>query len=232
MENENDFSFENGMDITPTVERFESMLTNKTNLFFDVDEFENLLEFYNSKSNFKKSIIVAKSALNQHPLSATLLVAIAQLYSTIHKPQEALQFLNKAEAIEPFNFDLFYTKGGIFSQLRKSEKAIENYKKALKFSEKFEKEDILLQLAFEYENLDKHYESITYLQEILEHNTDNETALYELGFCYDISEQIEEGKNYFQRFVDRTPYSYIGWYNLGITYSKLCLLYTSPSPRD
>ena len=131
MENEYGFSFEDGMDITATVQRFESMLNEKTNLFFDVEEFENLLEFYNSKSNFKKSLNVAKSALEQHPSSASLLVSVAQLYASIHKPQEALKFLQRSEAIEPFNFDLFYTKAGIFSQLRKSEKAIENYKKAL-----------------------------------------------------------------------------------------------------
>ena len=56
MENEFDFSFEDGMDITATVEKFESMLSERKNLFFDVEEFENLLEFYNSKSNFKKWI--------------------------------------------------------------------------------------------------------------------------------------------------------------------------------
>ena len=50
MENEYEFSFEDGMDITATVQRFESMLNEKTNLFFDVEEFENLLEFYNFKS--------------------------------------------------------------------------------------------------------------------------------------------------------------------------------------
>ena len=87
MENEYGFSFEDGMDITATVQRFESMLNEKTNLFFDVEEFENLLEFYNSKSNFKKSLNVAKSALEQHPSSASLLVSVAQLYASIHKPQ-------------------------------------------------------------------------------------------------------------------------------------------------
>ena len=121
------------------------------------------------------------------------------------------------------NIELFYTKASIFSQLRKSDKAIEQYKKALDHAEDFEKEDIQLQLAFEYENLSKYSFAIEHLQEILKTNHENETALYELGFCYDVSEKIEDGKAYFEEFVNLHPYSYIGWFNLGITFGKLKL---------
>ena len=222
MENDNEFTSEEHSNLT-TVRKFEDMLSQSKSFFFDVDEFEILLEHYNSKNNYSKSLDVANYALQQHPHSASLLVSVAQLHLSIHKPQAALKFLQQAEAFEPFNIELFYTKASIFSQLRKSEKAIEQYKKALEHAEEFEREDILLQLAFEYENLDKHDDAIRQLKEILRINSDNETALYELGFCFDVSDQIELGKNYFKEFVDRHPYSYIGWYNLGITLAKLDL---------
>ena len=222
MENENDFASErNNNDLA--VQRFEDMLRNHKSLFFDVDEFEDLLDFYNSKSNYIKALEVAKLALEQHPKSSNLLTAIAQLYLSIHKPQEALKYLNLAESYEPFNFDLIYTKAGVYSQLRKSDKAIDLYKKALQLAEENDKEDILLQLAFEFENINKYNDAIQYLKEILLTNKENETALYELGFCFDFSEQIDQGRMYFKSFVDQNPYSYIGWYNLGITYGKLDL---------
>lgn len=222
MDSEYEFSPEESSNFI-VVERFEEMLSGKKTAFFDVDEFEDLLNHYNSKNNFSRSEQVVKYAMQLHPNSATILVNCAQLYVSIHKPQEALRYLNLAEKFEPFNIDLFYTKASIFSQLRKSDKAIEQFKKALEYAEDFEKEDIQLQLAFEYENLSKYKLAIENLEEILEQNHENETALYELGFCYDVSDQIEEGKKYFQKFVDLHPYSYIGWFNLGITFGKLKL---------
>lgn len=203
------------------VKKFEDMLSAKTALFFDVDEFEDLIDYYHSKNEAVKAIQVCDYALTQHPKTASLLVSCAQIYVSVHKPQEALKYLNLAESLEPFDIDLYYTKASIFSQLRKSDKAIENYKKALEYADKGEKEDILLQLAFENENINKHGEAIKVLKEALELNPENETALYELGFCFDLIKDLEAGKEFFQAFVNQHPYSHIAWYNLGITYGKM-----------
>lgn len=223
MENDSGLPLENSSE-QGIVKRYEEMLKRKKTFFFDVDEFEDLVQYYSEHNDTAKAIKVLNYALQLHPNSGSLLVSCAQMYVSIHKPQEALRYLNMAETFEPFNIDLFYTKGNIFSQLRQSEKAIEQYKKALDHADENEKEDIGLQLAFELENIDKYDEAIEYLQQILDKNPENETALYEIGFCFDISEKLEEGKNYFSAFVDRHPYSHIAWYNLGITFGKLSLL--------
>lgn len=223
MENDAQLPFDESKE-KALARRFESMLREKESFFFDVDELEHLIDYYNSKNETVKAMDVVKYALKLHPNSASLLVSCAQLYVAIHKPQEALRYLNSAETFEPFNRDLYYTKGSIFSQLRKSDKAIEQYKKALEFAEASEKEDICLQLAFEYENINNYTEAIECLKQILAFNPENETALYEIGFCYDVSEALEEGRDFFAEFIDLHPYSYIGWYNLGITYGKLDLL--------
>ena len=221
-----DNSFESASEDSTSliiVKRFETMLKQESSLFFDVEEFEELLNYYSSQNNYTKAMEVANHALAQHPKSACLLLGCAQIHVSIHKPQEALRYLQLAECYEPFNGDLAFTKASIFSQLRKSDKAIEFYKKALEYSESAEKEDILLQLAFELENTNNYGEALSYLKQILELNPENETALYEVGFCYDFSDRIEDGMYFFSKFVDKHPYSYIAWYNLGITYEKLNL---------
>ncbi|MEQ8909724.1 MAG: tetratricopeptide repeat protein [Vicingaceae bacterium] len=209
--------------IKAVVLKYEQMLSDKKALFFDVEEFEDLVAYYTDKNESSKALAVVEFGLKQHPQSASLLLSCAQLYVSIHKPQEALRFLNMAESFEPFNIDLFHTKASIFSQLRKSDRAIEQFKKALEFADKEEREDIYLQLAFEYENANKHFLAIETLKEVLAFNPENEIALYELGFCYDITELKEAGKDYFTEFVDKNPYSHIGWYNLGISFAKLDL---------
>lgn len=219
-----DFSFqpENPSE-DGNVKRFEEMIRSKKDLFFDVDEFEDLVQHYSAINDTAKALKVLEYGLSQHPQSAALMLSCAQLYLSVHKPQDALKHLRKAESFEPFNIDLFYTKATIFSQLRQHDKAIEQFKKAIDFADAEEKEDILLQLAFEYENADKYDMAIETLQSIVEINNENETALYELGYCFDLENKTEDGKNYFLSFIDRYPYSYIAWFNLGITYAKLSL---------
>ncbi len=215
MDNELNAPLENSSALA-IVKRYEDMLMSKRSYFFDVDEFEEIIQHYNEKNESAKVLDVIEYAFELHPNNASLLVHCAQLYLSIHKPQEALRYLNMAESFEPFNIDLFYTKGNIFTQLRKPEKAVEQYRKALNHADAAEREDIALQLAFELENLNKYTEAIDCLKKILLWNPDNDTALYEIGFCFDASQQIAEGREFFQGFVDLHPYSYIGWYNLGI----------------
>ena len=106
MENEFGATPEQSPDLA-VVKRFEDMLSAKTALFFDVDEFEDLIEYYNSKNETAKAIKVCDFALQQHPKTASLLVSCAQLYVSIHKPQEALRYLNLAESLDPFDIDCY-----------------------------------------------------------------------------------------------------------------------------
>lgn len=222
MENEGDNPIE-GNSISLVVQRYEEMVTNNGSYFFDVDEFEDLIEFYLDNNLPDKAFKVAEFALGQHPKSATLLLNSAQILLSVYKPQKALHYLKLAENIEPYNLDLHLSKANAFSQLRKPEKAIENYKKALVYADEKEKEDIFLQMAFENENRDRYDLAIEHLQEVLEINPENETAIYEIGFCFDASENTQKGLLFFKQFVDKSPYSYIGWHNMGMSYFKLDL---------
>ena len=109
MESDFDFSQDFSYNLT-NVKKFEEMISSRKSFFFDVEEFEDLIEYYNSKNNFKRSLEVSKHALSQHPNSGSLLITVAQLQLSIHKPNVALKYLQLAEKFEPFNEELFYTK--------------------------------------------------------------------------------------------------------------------------
>ena len=102
------------------------MISESKSYFFDVDEFEDIVQYYSEKMMVKCkywSIIYIKFKLC--PLFWLVVLNLC-FHTQNHK--EALKYLNKAEAIGPYNIDLFYTKGTIFSQLRKSEKPLNNTK--------------------------------------------------------------------------------------------------------
>ncbi|HAW52014.1 MAG TPA: hypothetical protein DCX54_06750 [Flavobacteriales bacterium] len=227
--------FENSRDhgdIHQSVKRFERMLKNNEFYFFDVDEFEDLIDHYMEAGNSKQALKVVNFGCQQHPSSFTLLLYKAQLLASSHKPREALEVLAKVETGEPNNIDIYLIKATVFSQLREYRKAIDNYKLSLPLASKEELEDIYISLAFEYENLDEYPVAIKYLKKTLALNCENETALYEIGFCFDINEICQQGIEFFQEFLDSNPYSHAAWYNLGLLYNKLDMYEKSVSCFD
>lgn len=154
---EDDFdSYNDETDYTASLDRFEKMLRAGQSYFFDVEEFEVLVDHYLDKSDINKAKQAIDFSLLQHPTASVLKLKKAQFLSAIHKPNKALAILNSLELLEPFNSEIFSIKASIHSQLRQHNKAIENFYKALKLiSNASEKTNLKISIAFEYENLNK-----------------------------------------------------------------------------
>ncbi|NCP45840.1 MAG: hypothetical protein GW818_05300, partial [Flavobacteriales bacterium] len=168
-------------DYTASLNRFEKMLTNNEHYFFDVEEFEDLINHYLDSNELEKAKQVIEISLEQHPSSSILKIKHAEYLASTHKPNKALEILNSIETLEPFNSDNYLLKANIYSQIRQHNKAIETLYKALKIiHERSEKASILIHIAFEYENLNRYDKAISILKEILAENPDNETVLYEI----------------------------------------------------
>ena len=208
-------------DGNQSVERFERMLQNDEFYFFDVDEFEDLIDHYIEAGNPKNALKAVEMGCEQHPSSFSLLLYKAQILASTHKPRKALEILLKVESGEPNNIDVHLVKATVHSQLREYKKAIDAYRMALKLSTGPEKEDIYISMAFEFENMDEYRLATKYLKKTLALNPENETALYEIGFCFEIQEMCEQGIQYFEDFIDENPYSYAAWYNMGLLYGKI-----------
>ncbi|MBA3898933.1 MAG: tetratricopeptide repeat protein [Bacteroidetes bacterium] len=209
-------------EIKGNIDRFESMLADNKQYFFDVEDFEDITDHYIEQNSAKKAIEVIEYALNQHPDSSVLLLRKAQLLAALNKPQKSLDLLSKLEMIEPTNVEIHITKANILSQLRQYTKAAEAFKKALENADE-DKDDIILNIAFEYTNMGNYDKAIIYLKQALEVNPENESALFELAFCFEITGRSEESIGYYQDFIDKHPYSSSAWFNLGVSYSKLNL---------
>ena len=176
---EEDFdSYNDEDDYTASLDRFEKMLKAGDEYFFDVEVFEILIDHYLDKSDTNKAKKAIDISLLQHPTSSNLKLKKVQFLATIHKPNKALEILNTLELLEPFNSEIFSTKASIHSQLRQHNKAIENFYKALKLiTEKSEKANIKINIAFEYENLNQFDKAIEILKKLLRENPENETVV-------------------------------------------------------
>lgn len=214
-ENFDDF---NESEINDLVDKFEEKLKKRQAFFFDVEEYETLIDYYVENDDVKKAELILKNAIEQHPDSFSLLLKKAQVFVYSDQPEKALKLLNKLEKIEPENSDVFFAKGAIYSQLQHSEKAIEEYKKAISGSEALD--EVYLNIALEYEQLKNYTKSIEYYTKALDLNPDNELALYELSYCYEQADQVKESLRFFTEFLDNHPYNRTAWSVLGSAYNS------------
>ena len=134
-------------DINDLISRFEKMLGSQMHLFFDVNEFEALVDYFIDFQEFDKAEIAIESALQQHPSVSSFIIRKAKLQALNGKYYEALEELNQTELLEPASDELYISKAEIYSMMNKHELAIEQYNKAIPLSEN--PEDIYSVIAFE-----------------------------------------------------------------------------------
>ena len=213
------------------VERYEAMLDRNDRYFFDVEEFELIIDHYLERNDARRAKEVLDLAYEQHPGSLDLLFCEAHLMMNMGRLNRALAVLDTIGRMEPLNEDVHLQKAGIHSQLRNYRKAVEHYKRALDLAEEG-LDDILLDLAFEHENLEQFDRAIDCLERALEINPENEAALYELAYCFDLTDAHQTAVAFFRAFTDEHPYSFVAWYNLGNSLARLDRLEESNHALD
>lgn len=199
--------------------RFEQMVKDNEHYFFDLDEYEELIDYY----LFNNEILQAESciaiALEQYPGETRLLLKKAQFLISTNKNKKALKILLDLDGSNFGDYEIHVAKGNLYSQLDRSEKAIEEYTLAL--NETGDLDEILSNIAYEYENLGNYEKAIEFLKRVTEQNPANESSLYELSFCYEVIQQTEKAVSFLEGYIEKHPFSKAAWFNLGTAYSNL-----------
>ncbi|MEI6576638.1 MAG: tetratricopeptide repeat protein [Bacteroidota bacterium] len=199
------------------IERFEGMLGFRGQYFFDVDDFEDIIDFYLERNNLSKARQAINLAMSQHPLNVSFLIRKAHFLLASDKSEEALLVLDEAEILDPLNIDILFSRAALFSKLKRYPEAIEQYLQALPEAE--EKDEVYAYIAFEYENLANYAMALDYLKKGVALNPENFSSLYEISFCYEVVQKLDEGIQWFTDFLDKQPYSKVAWFCLGVLHS-------------
>lgn len=199
--------------------KFESMLKTNNVLFFDSNEFENIIHHYLDNGK----IALAKKAINlglqQHPTSINLKLFQVEVYVFENKLDKADELLNILYEIEPANEEIYIQKANIFSKKDNHKKAIAILKQALDFTE--DSADILSLIGMEYLFLDKFEDAKYYFMKCLETDQEDYSALYNIIYCFDFLEQNTEAIEYLNLYLDTNPYCQIAWHQLGKQYFSI-----------
>ncbi|HIB76205.1 MAG TPA: tetratricopeptide repeat protein [Flavobacteriales bacterium] len=217
-EEENHMNRESGID--DLIKRYERMVESGENRYFDIEEFEMLIENYLGDGGVEKAQNVLHYASSLFPESLNLQLREAQIMAGLGSHMKAIPRLKTLLAFEPNNEEIYLTLASIYSNLFDHSKAIKYFKQALKLSDKELKSEIRIDIALEYENLGEWKTAIQILEKALDYDVSNESALFELAFCYDKINDIKSAVNFFEKYLDENPYSVIGWYNLGNSFHR------------
>lgn len=206
-------------DYNLSLSKFESMLKTNKVLFFDSEEFEEIILHYldMGKANLAKKAL--KLALEQHPKSTGLKLVQVEMLVYDDKLEIAEKMLNELYAIEPTNEEIYIQKANIYSKRDNHEKAVELLKEALKYTDDLS--DVYSLIGMEYLFMDDLELAKENFIKCLEVDIEDQSALYNVVYCYEFLEQNQEAIDYILKYIEKNPYSEIAWHQVGRLYYGL-----------
>ena len=121
----------NEPDLKALVIRFEQMLKVNGSKFFDVEEFEEIIDFYLENQNVSKARKAIEIAITQHPGSSLFLLKQARFFMLSSKLTRALETLDDLISLDPNNYEAFLTRGSVYLKLKKIAKATDEFSRAI-----------------------------------------------------------------------------------------------------
>lgn len=220
-----DHQFEEGekRDVKQLIRQCEEMLTSDKQYFFEQANFEQILEFYEDRQEFVKALEVADIASSQHPFSSVIMTKKAQLLFELKKYKRSLELLEKAEVLDPADMNIYLQYADVFTAQHKYPEALENLSIAREMADKDELDDIYLEFADVYEEMEDFKMAFKYVGRALTLNPKHDEALTRVNFICDLSKNYEASVELHEKLINKHPYGHQLWFNQAYAYFKLKL---------
>ena len=199
--------------------RFESMLKTNDVLFFDSDDFENIVNHYLENGKIALAKKAVKLGLDQHPSSSNLKLFKIEILIFENKLEDADKMLAELYELEPQNEEVYIQKANIYSKQDDHIKAIELLEIALELTD--DDADIYSLIGMEYLFMDDYQNAKFNFMKCIEVDEDDYSALYNVIYCFDFLEQHQEAIDYLTMFLDNNPYCEVAWHQIGKQYFDL-----------
>ncbi|MDG1714965.1 tetratricopeptide repeat protein [Lacinutrix sp.] len=213
-----DFSQEEEND-NVSLTKFESMLKTNNVLFFDSNEFENIIHHYLNQGKVALAKKAIKLGLEQHPTSTNLKLFRVEVFVFENDLTKANELLNELYVLEPSNEEIYIQKANILSKEDKHQEAIDVLKRALSLAE--DTADIYSLIGMEYLFLDQFDLARDHFMKCLEANPEDYASLYNIIYCFDFLDKNNEAIEYLNNYLDKNPYCEVAWHQLGRQYYEL-----------
>ena len=202
-----------------SLSRFESMLKTNKVLFFDSEEFENIILHYMDSGKLNLAKKALKLALDQHPNSIGLKLVQIEMLVFNDKLDAAEKLIQEIYRIDPKNEEAYIQHASIYSKKGEHKKAIDTLNIALGLTDDLA--DVYSLIGMEYLYIDELENAKYYFIKCLENDDEDQSALYNIVYCYDFLDQPTQAIKFLNEFIDQQPYSEVAWHQLGRQYMNV-----------
>lgn len=203
-----------------SLKKFESMLKTNKILFFDSEEFENIIFHYMDTGKIILAKKAIKIAFEQHPNSINLKILQLELLIFENKLDLAEKMANELLILEPQNDEIYIQKANIFSRKHLHQEAIDLLKIALKYTDDLA--DVYNLIGMEYLFIDDLKNAKDYFILTLENDEEDENALSNIIYCFEILDQHLDCILFLDGYINHVnPYSDTAWFHQGRMYYYL-----------
>ena len=201
-----------------SISKFESMLKTNSFLFFDSNEYEEIIVYYIEIGNIFLAKKAISLALKQYPDSTILSLLHIEVLLLNNEVVKAEQIALKIYEIDPLNPEILIQKAKIYSKKKNHIKAIELLEEIKENSDLYY--DALSLIGKEYLFIDDFENAKNIFIKCLKQDDFDYSILNNILFCFDSIGDSKSTIKYLNSFLETNPYSEIAWHQLGKEYVK------------
>lgn len=199
--------------------RFESMLKTNNVLFFDSNEFEEIIHHYLENGKIALAKKATKMGLEQHPTATSLKLYQVEMYIFENELDIADALLDQLQLLEQSNEEIYIQKANILSRRDNHKEAIKLLYKALDITADLS--DVLSLIGMEYLFLEDFENAKINFMKCVEADENDYSALYNIIYCFEYLDQEVAAIDYLNDFLNKNPYCEVAWHQVGKLYTDL-----------
>ncbi len=201
------------------VSEFEAMSETGNLTYLDERTFYQLIGYYEDEYLIDKALEVVDMALSQFQYRAEFYITKAKLLLRDHQMSKALEIINEAENISPFENELIILRARCIGALGKSIEAFELLDNIKKIATKNDLIDIYICESYIYEAQKDYKKMFLVLKHALQLDPLNTEGLERIYIAVELSKKFDESIKFHNEILEKNPYNFLGWFNLGHAYS-------------
>ncbi len=203
------------------VSDFETNFEKGNSIIYEEKTFLEIIRFYEEELQYDKAVEVADIAISQYSFRSDFYIIKARLLFQTNFHEEAIELLNKAERISPYEHDILLLKIRILAFQGKIAEAkdiledMKSYVSASDLSDLYLSESYINEFMQDYDLM---YDNLT---KAVISDLENEEAIERLGFAVQLCKNFKQSAVFHQTILNENPFNYLAWYNLGHTLTCL-----------
>ncbi len=198
------------------VKRFEDMVENNDELYFETEEYEDIIVHYLEMGDISYAEMATNYALKLHPQSQELKIKKFEVYLELENYAQAKVLMEELKESSMVSTDFLVCCAKYYSNLGNPRRSIEFCLKALELEEE---ENFLHNfIADEYVNLEDPFNALKHYKQALTFDQLDEYSLENVMFCYNQLKRSDEAIEFLNGYLDQFAFSETGWYEYGQFY--------------